>query len=94
MLEIARCTRRPAFFLCKNSVETFLVVLRCISNLLFPGCPLHALDNVLLNAVVDRVRVVRLENYGQTKSMVCALTCLKMCLNEVLSTPITNNVMM
>ena len=40
-------------------------MLCCISNLLFPGCPLHALDNVLSNAVVDQVQVVRLENYRQ-----------------------------
>ena len=40
-------------------------MLCCITNLLFPECPLHALDHVLSNAVVDRVRVVRLENYRQ-----------------------------
>ena len=34
-------------------------------NLLFPRCPLHALDNAISNAVGDRVRVVRLENYRQ-----------------------------
>ena len=39
-----------------------------ISNLLVPGCPLHELDNVLSNAVVDRVRVVRLENYRQKQA--------------------------
>ena len=46
-------------------------MLCCISNLLFPGCPLHALHNVLSNAVVDRVRVVRLETISKNKSM-CA----------------------
>ena len=67
MLEIARYTRRPAFFLCYKLCRTFLVMLCCIYNLLFPGCALHALDNELSNAVVDRVRVVRLEKYRQNQ---------------------------
>ena len=39
-----------------------------ISNLLFPGCPLHALDNVVSNAVVDRVLVVPLDHFRQKQT--------------------------
>ena len=69
MLKIARyrlLDGQPSFC---GTVEAFLVMLCCVSNLLFPGCPLHALDDVLSNAVVDRVRVVRLENYYRQKQI-------------------------